>query len=164
MDRGPGWMAETEREITPAGRTKVPSRRSCVERILSAWESLLNDVIKWNLETCAVSLPIDGSEDEKIHCFKADGPLSDGTEQVFTERAAAVFNALEEATCVNDNYPFGDLEPGIHEENLGLVHTNPFSNENGVVLLRIRLSSTLQRRKRSPKTEPFENALQSGAI
>ena len=47
---------------------------------------------------------------------------------------------------------------------LGPVHTNPFSNENGAVLLRIRLLSTLQRRKRSPKTEPFENALQSGAI
>ena len=47
---------------------------------------------------------------------------------------------------------------------LGLVHTNPFSNENGAVLLRIRLSSTLQRRKRSLKTEPFENALQSGPI
>ena len=48
---------------------------------------------------------------------------------------------------------------------LGPVHTNPFSNENGgAVLLQIRLSSTLQRRKRSPKTEPFENALQSGAI
>ena len=39
-----------------------------------------------------------------------------------------------------------------------------FSNENGAVLLRIRLSSTLQRRKRSPKTEPLENTLQSGAI
>ena len=48
--------------------------------------------------------------------------------------------------------------------DLGPVHTNPFSNENGAVLLRIRLSSTLQRRKRSPKTEPFENALQSAAI
>ena len=47
---------------------------------------------------------------------------------------------------------------------LGPVHTNPFSNENEAVLLRIRLSSTLQRRKRSPKTEPFENAPQSGAI
>ena len=33
-----------------------------------------------------------------------------------------------------------------------------------VFKLRIRLSSTLRRRKRSPKTEPFENALQSGAI
>ena len=40
----------------------------------------------------------------------------------------------------------------------------PFSNEHGAVLLRILLSSTLQRRKRSPKTEPFENALYSGAI
>ena len=47
---------------------------------------------------------------------------------------------------------------------LGPVNTNPFSNENGAVLLRIRLSSTLQPWKRSPKTEPFENALQSGAI
>ena len=47
---------------------------------------------------------------------------------------------------------------------LGPVHINPFSNEKGAVLLRIRLSSTIQRRKRSPKTEPFENALQSGAI
>ena len=47
---------------------------------------------------------------------------------------------------------------------LGPLHTSPFSKENGAVLLRIRLSSTLKRRKRSPKTEPFENALQSGAI
>ena len=47
---------------------------------------------------------------------------------------------------------------------LGSVHTNPFSNENRAVLLRIRLSSTLQRRIPSPKTEPFENALHSGAI
>ena len=44
------------------------------------------------------------------------------------------------------------------------VHTNPLSKENGAVLLPIPLSSTLQRRKRSPKTEPVENALQSGAI
>ena len=44
------------------------------------------------------------------------------------------------------------------------VHTYPFSKENGAVLLRIQLSSRLQRRKRSPKAEPFENALQSGVI
>ena len=44
------------------------------------------------------------------------------------------------------------------------VHTNPFSNENGAVLLWIQLWSTLQRRIQSPKMEPFENALQSGVI
>ena len=37
---------------------------------------------------------------------------------------------------------------------LGSVHINPFSNENGAILLRIWLSSMLQRQKRSPKTEP----------
>ena len=45
------------------------------------------------------------------------------------------------------------------------VHTTPFSNENDTVLFRIRLPSTLQRRKRSAaKTDRFENALQSGTI
>ena len=52
----------------------------------------------------------------------------------------------------------------MYERTVRPVHTNPFSNDNGTVLLRIRLSSTLQLLKRSPKTETFENALQSGAI
>ena len=51
---------------------------------------------------------------------------------------------------------------GMDFAHLGPVHADPFSNENGAVLLRIRLSSTL--RKRSPKMELFENALQSRAI
>ena len=46
------WMAETEHEITPAGRIKAPSRRSCVERILAAWESLSSDIIKKSFEVC----------------------------------------------------------------------------------------------------------------
>ena len=44
------------------------------------------------------------------------------------------------------------------------VHTTPFWNENDTALFRIRLPSTLQRWKRSPKTDRFENALQSGTI
>ena len=56
------------------------------------------------------------------------------------------------------------IRPYHQTKGLGPVHTNPFSNENGAVLLRLRLLSTLQRRKQSPKTEPFENALHSGAI
>ena len=86
-------MAETEHEITPAGRIKAPSRRSCVERILAAWESLPSDIIKKSFEVCAISLPIDRLEDEKIHCFQKEGPLSNGREE-FTERAAVFYAAL----------------------------------------------------------------------
>ena len=56
------WMAETDHEITPAGRIKAPSRHSCVERILAAWETLPSDIIKKSFEVCAISLSIDGSE------------------------------------------------------------------------------------------------------
>ena len=42
-------------------------------------------------------------------------PLSDG-KQDFTERAAAFFNALEQATPADENDPFTDLEPDIYEE------------------------------------------------
>ena len=57
------------------------------------------------------------SQDEKIHYSKADGPPSDG-KQEFTERVAAFFNALEQATPINEKDPFADLEPDIYEEEL----------------------------------------------
>ena len=50
------------------------------------------------------------SQDEIIHCSKADGPSSD-EKQEFTEGAAAFFNAQEQATPINENDPFADLEP-----------------------------------------------------
>ena len=116
-------LAETEHEITLAGRIKAPSRRSCVERTLAAWERLTSDIFKKSFEVCAISLPINGSEDEKIHCFQEEGPLSNGREE-FTERAAAFFAALGQGAPVDENDPFADLEPDIFEEerNKIVVH------------------------------------------
>lgn len=42
-------------------------------------------------------------------------------EQEFTERATAFFNALEQATPVNENDSFADLEPDIYEEELNEI-------------------------------------------
>ena len=44
----------------------------------------------------------------------------------------------------------------------GYVHTKPDKFENATFFIRIGLPSTLKRRFRCPKTEVFENALQSG--
>ena len=60
---------------------------------------------------------------------------------------------------------FSAIVNSIAPWDLGPVHINSFQTKtllfcSAVILL----SSTLQRRKRSPKTEPFENAHQSGAI
>lgn len=61
-------------------------------------------------------MPIDGSEDAKIHCFKKDGPLKDGTEE-FQRRAAAFAHSLNNSLEVDEEEPFAYiLEPDIVEE------------------------------------------------
>ena len=64
---------------------------------------------------CAISLPINGSEDEKIHCFQKESPLSNGREE-FTERAAAFYTALGQGAPVDENDLFADLKPDILKE------------------------------------------------
>ena len=49
-----------------------------------------------------------------------------------------------------------------HELISGYIHTKRDKFENATFLIRIGLSSTLKRRFQCPKTELFENALQSG--
>ena len=71
--------------------------------------------MKKNFEVCAISLPIDGSEDEKIHCFQKEGPLSNGREEL-TKRAAEFYAALGQGASVDENDPFADLEQDIFEE------------------------------------------------
>ena len=56
-----------------------------------------------------------GAEDEKIHCFQTEDPLSNGREE-FTERAAAFYAALGQGGSVDENDPFADLELDIFEE------------------------------------------------
>ena len=47
---------------------------------------------------------------------------------------------------------------------LGPVHTTPEEFEKGALFLRLGLPSILIRRNCPPKTELFENALESGAL
>ena len=68
-----------------------------------------------SFEGCAISLPINGSEDKKIHCFQKESPLTNGREE-FTERAVAFYAALGQGAPVDENDSFADLEPDIFEE------------------------------------------------
>ena len=43
--------------------------------ILDAWEQLPNDLIVKSFKGCGLMNALDGSEDDKIHCFKLNGPI-----------------------------------------------------------------------------------------
>ena len=56
--------------VTDAGNLKSPERRAIVQWILKAWDELTPETIVKSFKACALNIPVDGSEDENIHCFK----------------------------------------------------------------------------------------------
>lgn len=65
-------------EETAAGNLKAPPRRTTLQWILDAWAELPTDVIKNSFTSCTLNLPVDGSNDDAIHCFKEGQPCSTG--------------------------------------------------------------------------------------
>jgi len=115
------WMAEIEHEITPAGHIKAPSRRSCVERILAAWESLPSDIIEKSFEVCAILLPIYGSEDEKTPgAFNREKKVS----QPFSLNHNLVFRYIARHACIANyfTYPTFLCKFSFFSVGIGSVH------------------------------------------
>lgn len=74
------WLSEGIQEFTASGNLKAPSRRKMVEWVLKSWSTLSPELIKNSFKTCGLNLPVDGSEDHLIHCFKEDTPCASGAE------------------------------------------------------------------------------------
>ena len=73
------WLATVGiHEETAAGNLKAPPRKTILQWILDPWDELPTDVIKKSFKSCALNLPVDGSEDDAIHCFKEGQPCNTG--------------------------------------------------------------------------------------
>ena len=66
--------------VTDEGNLKSPERRAIVQWILKAWDELTPETIVKSFKACALNIPVDGSEDENIHCFKKNQPCHSGFE------------------------------------------------------------------------------------
>ena len=64
------WMSNGIHQFTSGGNMKPPTRRTIVQWVLEAWSLLSTEIIKKSFKTCALNLPVDGSQDSDIHCFK----------------------------------------------------------------------------------------------
>ena len=75
-----GIYSETE-----AGNLKPPPRRVVIGWVLNAWNELSTEMIRKSFITCGLTNAIDGSDDDKIHCFKPGQPCEKGR-QVLAEQ------------------------------------------------------------------------------
>lgn len=73
------WLSEGIHEYTKGGNMKAPSRRKIVEWVIEGWRKLSKELIINSFKTCGLNLSVDGSEDEKIHCFKKEGACPEGS-------------------------------------------------------------------------------------
>ena len=75
-------MANGQHTFTAAGNMRAPPRRVIVQWILEAWNDLDKVVIVNFFKSCALTLAVDGSEDELIHCLKPSQPCHSGLAQL----------------------------------------------------------------------------------
>ena len=104
------WLSTEglERE-TAAGNLKAPPRKCVLQWVLTAWQSVPQELIIKSFRVCALSLPNDNSCDDEIHCFKPKQPCSAGRELLKSQLAI-----LSEP----DNNPFTTDSVDIDENDI----------------------------------------------
>ena len=66
---------KSSRKAVAVGRH---SMKSIVQWVLEDLSLLSTEIIMKSFKTCAHNLPVDGSQDSFIHCFKKDQPCEAG--------------------------------------------------------------------------------------
>jgi hypothetical protein len=89
-------MLHGEKEFTAAGNPKGPPMLEYLNWIADAWDKLPEETITNSFKICGINSASDGSEDDKIHCFKAKGPIPTGEELLKKARKEDDFEELIE--------------------------------------------------------------------
>lgn len=64
------WMAESVKELTPAGRFKKPSYETVADWVDRSWNAVDVNLIKRSFKCCGISNKRDGTEDDSIFDYR----------------------------------------------------------------------------------------------
>ena len=99
------WMASGEQSFTPAGNMRAPDKLICLRWVVKAWEAVTTEVIVKSFKACGISVAIDGSEDDQIHCLKQGGMAADAAPEI-SRLTTEMLEADNEDSAFDD--PFDD--------------------------------------------------------
>jgi hypothetical protein len=104
------WMAESVKELTPAGKIKRPSYETVVNWVNASWNAIDSNLIQRSFKCCGVSNNRDGTEDNLIFDFK------------FLEKP----NQLDDGIEIQENIREGNVEEDLYYE--GSSYDNVWDN------------------------------------
>ena len=68
--------------FTTHGNTRDATRKEIVKWILETWANLDSAAIVTSFKSCGLTVALDGSEDDRIHCFKKNQPCHSGLARI----------------------------------------------------------------------------------
>uniref|UniRef100_A0A914E307 DDE-1 domain-containing protein n=1 Tax=Acrobeloides nanus TaxID=290746 RepID=A0A914E307_9BILA len=108
------WMMHGEKEVTKGGNPKSAPMAEYLQWIVDAWDSLPKELISKSFKSCGITNATDGSEDDEIHCFKADGPVPSGRILLQQARdAKELAQLLEKVDLEQEEENFYDSDASI---------------------------------------------------
>ena len=78
QDKYDEWLSNGEHSFTANGNMRPPSFVQLVKWIREAWNSIPTSQVEESMKQCGITNSTDGSEDEKILCFKPGRGLEHG--------------------------------------------------------------------------------------
>ncbi|KAI1699801.1 tc5 transposase DNA-binding domain-containing protein [Ditylenchus destructor] len=112
------WIANQDRmEYTKQGNMKAPSMEVYLEWIRQAWAALPEELIRKSFKECGLTINLDGSEDDMIHCFKPHGPVPGGRELLRKARE----DSAEVEPLIMEEDPEENKENGATDSEQELV-------------------------------------------
>lgn len=109
------WVADGAHSFTAARNMRCPPLPEIVKWVLEAWETLDRELIFRSFRSCALTVALDGSEDDQIHCLKEGQPCHSGQ-----DRPASIQQALTTsyATDTFSDVMLSDVEEAAAESSL----------------------------------------------
>ena len=85
------WMADGSGvEFTKGGNPRPPPMMTYLQWVVDAWASISSDLIRKSFKVCGITTNVDGSEDDLVYCFRPEGPIPEGLQELKARLAAVV--------------------------------------------------------------------------
>ena len=96
---------------------RAPAMDTYLTWIVDAWKSLPTELILKSFKGCALTTLLNGEEDHLLHCFKPNGEVPDGLEELKKTREERAMdeleNLVEEVDLAQDEYGDEDSDESL---------------------------------------------------
>ena len=112
------WIANREKTLTRGGNERAPTKKDVCEWTLKAWRELSPELIKKSFRACAVTLAVDGVEDDTITCMKEGHPADAAKSLLLVETQKLLKRTMEDDL---DEDPFAGLDSDTEDKGNDVI-------------------------------------------